>query len=274
MPKLVGEGVVRPDRRRHPGGECGTRLRAPLRRDRRRPRISARHRGRPHRRSAAASATYARRIRSVRNAVRVRRCRYPFLCGRARIRRPRQSGPRRGGPAAPGRDSRTTRRSPLAGRWPRLAADRAAGQSSGFAHLGAPCGTPADAPTSVGVRNLARHRGNSATTDRHLGRVRIVGRGQPVGRSVVTVTAARLLQLFSLLQARREWTRPELADRSGITVRTVRRDIERRRCATSCASSCARRGSRVVGMCAPLVPNYLRGHACNALTCNDVVQDR
>lgn len=45
----------------------------------------------------------------------------------------------------------------------------------------------------------------------------------------VTETAARLLQLLSLLQTRREWTGPELADRLGVTVRTVRRDIERLR---------------------------------------------
>jgi predicted DNA-binding transcriptional regulator YafY len=45
----------------------------------------------------------------------------------------------------------------------------------------------------------------------------------------VTDTAARLLRLLSLLQTRREWTGPELAERLGVTVRTVRRDIERLR---------------------------------------------
>ncbi|WP_433678637.1 helix-turn-helix transcriptional regulator [Nocardia sp. CA-119907] len=45
----------------------------------------------------------------------------------------------------------------------------------------------------------------------------------------MTETAARLLQLLSLLQTRREWTGPELAERLGVTVRTVRRDIERLR---------------------------------------------
>ncbi|CAM4514942.1 YafY family protein [Nocardia ninae] len=45
----------------------------------------------------------------------------------------------------------------------------------------------------------------------------------------VTETAARLLQLLSLLQTRREWPGPELAERLGVTVRTVRRDIERLR---------------------------------------------
>ncbi|MFG1796116.1 helix-turn-helix transcriptional regulator [Nocardia sp. NPDC049149] len=45
----------------------------------------------------------------------------------------------------------------------------------------------------------------------------------------MTETAARLLQLLALLQTRREWTGPELAARLGVTVRTVRRDIERLR---------------------------------------------
>ncbi|MGK8507902.1 helix-turn-helix transcriptional regulator [Nocardia asiatica] len=42
-------------------------------------------------------------------------------------------------------------------------------------------------------------------------------------------TAPRLLQLLSLLQTRREWSGPELAARLGVTVRTVRRDVERLR---------------------------------------------
>ena len=40
---------------------------------------------------------------------------------------------------------------------------------------------------------------------------------------------SRLLELLSLLQARRQWTGPELAERLGTTVRTVRRDVERLR---------------------------------------------
>lgn len=40
---------------------------------------------------------------------------------------------------------------------------------------------------------------------------------------------ARMLRLLSLLQTRREWSGAELADRLGITVRTVRRDIDRLR---------------------------------------------
>ncbi|WP_030624577.1 helix-turn-helix transcriptional regulator [Streptomyces sclerotialus] len=42
-------------------------------------------------------------------------------------------------------------------------------------------------------------------------------------------TSARLLRLLSLLQAHREWSGPDLADRLGVTPRTVRRDIERLR---------------------------------------------
>ncbi|MFD7664645.1 helix-turn-helix transcriptional regulator [Streptomyces sp. NPDC059788] len=42
-------------------------------------------------------------------------------------------------------------------------------------------------------------------------------------------TSARLLRLLSLLQAHREWTGADLADRLGVTARTVRRDIDRLR---------------------------------------------
>jgi predicted DNA-binding transcriptional regulator YafY len=42
-------------------------------------------------------------------------------------------------------------------------------------------------------------------------------------------TFARLLELLSALQARPHWTGPELAGRLGVTVRTVRRDIDRLR---------------------------------------------
>lgn len=42
-------------------------------------------------------------------------------------------------------------------------------------------------------------------------------------------TSARLLRLLSLLQAHREWTGADLADRLGVTPRTVRRDIDRLR---------------------------------------------
>ncbi|MFE5406881.1 helix-turn-helix transcriptional regulator [Streptomyces sp. NPDC056580] len=42
-------------------------------------------------------------------------------------------------------------------------------------------------------------------------------------------TSARLLRLLSLLQSHREWSGAELADRLGVTPRTVRRDVDRLR---------------------------------------------
>jgi predicted DNA-binding transcriptional regulator YafY len=42
-------------------------------------------------------------------------------------------------------------------------------------------------------------------------------------------TSARLLQLLSLLQARREWAGAELAERLAVSGRTIRRDVERLR---------------------------------------------
>ncbi|GGL18223.1 DNA-binding transcriptional regulator [Sphaerisporangium melleum] len=42
-------------------------------------------------------------------------------------------------------------------------------------------------------------------------------------------TSARLLRLLALLQQRRDWSGPQLADRLGVTVRTVRRDVDRLR---------------------------------------------
>ncbi|MFB6841006.1 helix-turn-helix transcriptional regulator [Streptomyces sp. NPDC056361] len=42
-------------------------------------------------------------------------------------------------------------------------------------------------------------------------------------------TSARLLRLLSLLQAHREWSGPDLAERLGVTARTVRRDVDRLR---------------------------------------------
>ncbi len=44
---------------------------------------------------------------------------------------------------------------------------------------------------------------------------------------LVLDTSARLLRLLSLLQTHRDWSGPELADRLGITERTVRRDVDR-----------------------------------------------
>jgi predicted DNA-binding transcriptional regulator YafY len=45
----------------------------------------------------------------------------------------------------------------------------------------------------------------------------------------MTGTSGRLLELLSLLQARREWAGAELADRLEVSGRTVRRDVERLR---------------------------------------------
>src|SRR2546430_8450288 len=42
-------------------------------------------------------------------------------------------------------------------------------------------------------------------------------------------TAARLLRLLSLLQLHRDWSGTELAERLGVTTRTVRRDVDRLR---------------------------------------------
>src|SRR2546430_1671653 len=42
-------------------------------------------------------------------------------------------------------------------------------------------------------------------------------------------TSARLLKLISLLQGRRDWPGPELAERLEVGVRTVRRDVDRLR---------------------------------------------
>src|SRR5256714_5521234 len=45
----------------------------------------------------------------------------------------------------------------------------------------------------------------------------------------MTTTSGRLLELLSLLQARRDWPGAELADRLGVSGRTIRRDVERLR---------------------------------------------
>lgn len=45
----------------------------------------------------------------------------------------------------------------------------------------------------------------------------------------MTETSGRLLQLLALLQTRRDWAGHELADRLGVSGRTIRRDVERLR---------------------------------------------
>jgi predicted DNA-binding transcriptional regulator YafY len=41
--------------------------------------------------------------------------------------------------------------------------------------------------------------------------------------------ASRMLRLLSLLQTHRHWSAPELAERLGVTTRTIRRDVNRLR---------------------------------------------
>jgi predicted DNA-binding transcriptional regulator YafY len=48
-------------------------------------------------------------------------------------------------------------------------------------------------------------------------------------RAVMSETATRLLTLLSLLQGRRDWPGGELADRLGVSHRTIRRDVQRLR---------------------------------------------
>jgi predicted DNA-binding transcriptional regulator YafY len=42
-------------------------------------------------------------------------------------------------------------------------------------------------------------------------------------------TSARLLRLLTLLQTRREWSGADLAERLGVTTRTIRRDVDKLR---------------------------------------------
>jgi len=46
---------------------------------------------------------------------------------------------------------------------------------------------------------------------------------------MAAATSSRLLELLSLLQARRDWPGPELADRLEVSRRTIRRDVDRLR---------------------------------------------
>lgn len=46
---------------------------------------------------------------------------------------------------------------------------------------------------------------------------------------MVKETSARLLRLLTLLQTRRDWSGQDLADRLGVTTRTVRRDVDKLR---------------------------------------------
>ncbi|GAA0517762.1 YafY family protein [Saccharopolyspora spinosporotrichia] len=51
----------------------------------------------------------------------------------------------------------------------------------------------------------------------------------PADSGGVLETSARLLRLLSLLQTRREWSGAELAERLGVSARTVRRDVDKLR---------------------------------------------
>src|SRR4051794_17918513 len=76
------------------------------------------------------------------------------------------------------------------------------------------------------ARFNARRVSTGSVTD---GQPRCQG-GQPQSALGATLCgmlepSARLLGLLSLLEARRTWTGPELADRLSVGVRTIRRDI-------------------------------------------------
>src|SRR6476620_3224033 len=61
---------------------------------------------------------------------------------------------------------------------------------------------------------------------------RVCGQIQSACRAIIrgmVQTSARLLALLSLLQQRREWSGPELADRLEVGPRTIRRDVEKLR---------------------------------------------
>jgi predicted DNA-binding transcriptional regulator YafY len=50
-----------------------------------------------------------------------------------------------------------------------------------------------------------------------------------LGQDLSVTTSGRLLELLSLLQARRDWPGAELAERLGVSGRTIRRDVDRLR---------------------------------------------
>ena len=60
-------------------------------------------------------------------------------------------------------------------------------------------------------------------------------------------TSARLLRLLALLQARPDWTGPQLAERLGVTTRTVRNDVERLRALGYPVHAVARRRRAATG---------------------------
>ena len=54
-------------------------------------------------------------------------------------------------------------------------------------------------------------------------------RARSAASTRVSDTTQRVLRLLSLLQQRPVWTGPELAERLGVTTRSIRRDVERLR---------------------------------------------
>jgi biotin operon repressor len=58
-------------------------------------------------------------------------------------------------------------------------------------------------------------------------------------------TSSRTLRLLSLLQTHRFWSGPELADRLGVSARTLRRDVDRLRELGYPVDAAPRRGGRL-----------------------------
>ena len=79
-------------------------------------------------------------------------------------------------------------------------------------------------------------------------------------------SAARLLRLLSLLQARPHWTAPELAERLAITERTVRRDVTRlRQLGYPVVAEAGRAGGYQLGAGGSLPPLLLSDDECVAV---------
>ena len=81
---------------------------------------------------------------------------------------------------------------------------------------------------------LGRHVAPGPSAEPHAGNQNVCRHAHharsPLGHSMSVMTMpGRMLRLLSLMQGRRDWTGPELAERLGVTDRTVRRDIERLR---------------------------------------------
>src|SRR5204862_1378746 len=82
--------------------------------------------------------------------------------------------------------------------------------------------------SSTGLRRCSGPRGSSVLLA-SLAFVRQATSGLGQDLSSMSNTSARLLDLLSLLQARRDWPGAQLAERLGVSGRTIRRDVERLR---------------------------------------------